>query len=423
MPRSFAAKLLALLALFACLNILSDLQISTTAQARVKLGIDVLADTRFEILRGKRVGLLTHQAGVNQFGQSTIDVLRNARQVQLVKLFGPEHGIYGDEKANVPVLDKIDPRTNLPVYSLFGKYRKPTAGMLSGLDVLVIDLQDLGVRSYTYAACMRYAMEAAIENNLEVVVLDRPNPLGGLKVDGPNREEKWRSYVGDFPVPYVHGLTMGELARMAVSEKGILNLSDAERKSAKLSVVTMEGWNRYMSWTNTGLSWIPTSPNIPTFESVVGYSMTGLGAQLGGFKHGIGSEYPFRILTFDKVKLDALKKELEARNIPGVAFETKQFMSGQKEGLYVKITDWKAWRPTELSFHMMQVADKFSRSNPFASTSEGQGNLFNKHVGSSRWWQEITQRGQNSNLSGFIVSWERQAKQFQYRTRKYWLYD
>ena len=186
----------------------------------IYLGIDVLEHNNFRSIAGKHVGLLTHPAGLNRRGESSIDVLRRAPNVGLVALFGPEHGIYGNEKANVPVVDKIDPRTGLPVYSLYGKYRKPTAEMLAGLDALVIDLQDVGVRSYTYVSCMRYAMEACFENGVEVVILDRPNPLGGLKVDGPPLDREWRSYVGAFHVPYVHGLTIAELARIAKHTPG-----------------------------------------------------------------------------------------------------------------------------------------------------------------------------------------------------------
>ena len=164
----------------------------------IHLGIDVLEESGFRAIAGKRVGLLTHPAGLNRRGESSIDVLRRAHNVRLVALFGPEHGIYGNEKANFPVDDRIDSRTGLPVYSLYGKYRKPTAKMLLGLDALVIDLQDVGVRSYTYVSCMRYAMEACFENGVEVVILDRPNPLGGLKVDGPPLDREWRSYVGAF---------------------------------------------------------------------------------------------------------------------------------------------------------------------------------------------------------------------------------
>ena len=168
------------------------------------------------------------------------------------------------------------------------------ANMLSKIDALVIDLQDVGVRCYTYVSCMRYAMEACFENQVEVVVLDRPNPLGGEKMAGPTIDEKWMSYVGAFPMPFVHGMTIGELALWSKKTPGVLKVADSVRKLGKLTIVPMLGWKREMTWPQTGLRWIPTSPNIPSLDSVAGYPMTGLGAQLGGFRHGIGTDHPFR---------------------------------------------------------------------------------------------------------------------------------
>ncbi len=388
----------------------------------IKLGVDVLSDQGFAALRDKRVGLLTHPAGVNRFGMPTVRILEQAQAVNLVALFGPEHGIYGNEKANQPIDNAVDPRTGLPVYSLYGKYRKPTPAMLRGLDTLVIDLQDIGVRSYTFISCMKLAIEACFENGVEVIVLDRPNPLGGLKVDGPPMESTWQSYVGAFQVPYVHGLTIGELARMAVSKAGILDVTDSQRRAGKLSVITMDGWRRYMSWPKLGLKWIAPSPNIPDFPAAVGYAMTGLGAQLGSFQHGIGSEYPFRILTHKRGDLDRLERELKGRAIPGIDFERKRFKSGSDTGLYVRVTNWNAWRPTELSFHMMQIAAMYE-PNPFAKATSNQSSLFNKHVGSTGWWRELSQKGANANRAGYIGIWERQSKQFQLESRRYWLYD
>ena len=265
---------------------------------KVMLGIDVLESRKFAPIAGKKVGLLTHPAGVNRFGTSTIDVLRRARNVKLVALFGPEHGIYGNEKAEVPILDRIDSRTGLPVYSLYGKYRKPTPQMLKNIDVLVIDLQDIGSRSYTYASCMLRAMEACFENGKPVVVLDRPNPLGGIKVDGPGLDIQFKSYVGMFQVPYVHALTIGELARLAKYTKNAMEITSKEQQNGKLTVIPMSGWKRSMLWTDTGLRWVGTSPAVPTVAAAMGYPMTGLGCQLGGFQHGYGTQYPFRFLTF-----------------------------------------------------------------------------------------------------------------------------
>jgi len=393
--------------------------------ATVMPGIDVLEQQQFAGLRGKRIGLLTHPAGVNRFGMSSIDVIRRDPRNNLVALFGPEHGIYGNEKADQPIDDRIDPRTNLPVYSLYGKHRKPTAEMLQKIDALVIDLQDIGVRSYTYVSCMRYAMEACFENNVEVIVLDRPNPLGGLKVDGPPLDKEWLSYVGAFQVPYVHGLTIGELARIAALVPGVLKISEQDRVRGRITVVPMRGWNRRMTWPDTSLQWVPTSPNIPTYESVVGYAMTGLGAQLGGFRHGVGGNFPFRILTFRGQPLDKVESALVKRRIPGLAFPRRTFTNSQGHqatGLYVEVVDWQAWRPTELSFWMMQIACELNPPNPYAAVKNSQANLFNKHVGSTAWWESLVRDGARVDVASFVSGWEVQARSFQEKSRPYWMY-
>lgn len=389
----------------------------------IHLGIDLLEESGFRAVAGKRVGLLTHPAGLNRRGESSIDVLLRAHNVRLVALFGPEHGIYGNEKANVPVDDKIDPRTGLPVYSLYGKYRKPTAKMLTGLDALVIDLQDVGVRSYTYVSCMRYAMEACFENGVEVVILDRPNPLGGLKVDGPPLDREWRSYVGAFHVPYVHGLTIAELARIAKHTPGWMETPEHIRKNGKLTVIPMRGWRRDMLWTKTGLRWVPTSPYIPDLSAVLGYAMTGLGAQEGGFSHGIGTPYPFRLLRYKGKSPDQIKAALESKRIPGLGYRTVKTQSAAGaplSGVYVSVTNWSQARPTELSFHMMQLAASWSSSNPFAASKNPR--LFNKHVGSTAWWNEINQRGAKARVNVFVDQWAQQAKSFQRKAKRFWIY-
>ena len=386
-------------------------------------GIDVMERDGFAVLRGRRVGLLTHPAGVNRRGRSTIDVLREARNVRLVALFGPEHGIYGDEKANVPIEDRTDPRTGLPVFSLYGKYRHPTPQMLSQIDTMVIDLQDIGARSYTYVSCMRYVMETCFENGKEVVVLDRPNPIGGLKVDGPPLEDTWMSYVGAFQVPYVHGLTIGELARMAKDKPGVLKVDDAVRRRGRLHIIPMAGWSRRMLWPDTGLRWIPTSPAIPDLSAVLGYPMTGLGAQLGGFTHGYGTQLPFRLLQYPRTAPETIAAALEARDIPGLTFPVVPFThKGQSHrATYVKVTDWNALRPTELSLHMMDLARQWSPANPFAAASKGQQDLFNKHVGDSRVLNFLIQ-GSPLPISALVADWEMACRRFQQESRAWWLY-
>ncbi len=392
----------------------------------ILLGIDVLERSNFRAISGKRVGLLTHPAGLNRRGESTVDVLLRAQNVRLVALFGPEHGIYGDEAASVPVDDKIDARTGLPVYSLYGQFRRPTAKMLEDIDVMVIDLQDIGVRSYTFTSCMRYTMEACFDHGVEVVVLDRPNPLGGLKADGPPLDRKWRSYVGAFHVPYVHGLTIGELARISKATPGWLEVSEDVRRAGRLTVIPMEGWRRSMLWHQTGLRFHPTSPFIPDLSAVLGYSMTGLGAQLGNFSHGIGTPYPFRFLRYSGKSPEEVKAALQRRNIRGVDFrivETRTRAGAPVRGVLVVVQDWEALRPTELSFHMMQQTAAWEgAASPFRSASANEIDLFNKHVGSTAWWEEIKTRGANARVTAFVDQWTKHAQNFHEQTRPFWLY-
>ena len=401
------------------------ISVTINLEAKFSLGVDYLEETKFDILKGKKIGLLTHPAGVNSRGISTVDVLRSSSQVDLVALFGPEHGIYGNEKAAVPVEDKIDQKTGLPVYSLYGKFRKPTPSMLSKIDCMVIDLQDVGVRCYTYISCMRYAMEACFEEEVQVVVLDRPNPLGGQKMAGPMIDEKWMSYVGAFPMPFVHAMTIGEIALWSKKESGILKISEKARKSGQLAIVPMKNWKRAMTWPQTGLKWIPTSPNIPTLDSVAGYPMTGLGAQMGKFKHGIGTPQPFRFLTFDGISPADLKTELDNLNIAGLSFQLKTLKnnSGKDiEGVYIVLTDWTKWRPTELAFYMMQLSAKWEAPSPFTLAKESEVTLFNKHVGSSAWWNHLFQSGASCEPRKFLIKWDGETRSFKDKVSKYYLY-
>lgn len=404
---------------------LTQFPASSSAQ-KIQLGIDVLVENNFRQVANKRIGLLTHPAGVNRFGRSTIDILYRAKNTRLVALFGPEHGIYGDEKANKPIPNRIDSRTGLPVYSLYGKYRWPSDAMLKGLDAMVIDLQDIGVRSYTYVSCMIRTMESCFANGIEVIVLDRPNPLGGLKVDGPPLDPEWRSYVGDIFTPYVHGLTIAEIAYIARNTKGWLRpekVDSRQLRRAHLTLVPMRGWKRSMLWTDTGLKWIPTSPYIQNLSAVLGYSMVGLGAQEGDFSHGIGTPYPFRLLRYKGKPALEVQRALARLRLPGLQFKilkTKTKAGAPIEGVYTQVTDWNALRPTEVSFYMMQLAARWDSGNPFATSKNA--NLFNKHIGSSAWWKEISTRDSNARVGSFVQLWERQALEFQKKYKRYWLY-
>jgi uncharacterized protein YbbC (DUF1343 family) len=393
----------------------------------VMLGIDVLEADGFAAVRGKRIGLLTHPAGVNRRGVSTLDILRRAPGVQLVALYGVEHGIDGTIPASKNYQDSVHAPTGLPLFSLYnGKSRKPTPAQLKSIDALVIDLQDIGTRSYTFISAMKVCMEACFENGKEVIVLDRPNPLGGLKVDGPPLDSDLMSYVGSFRVPYVHGLTMGELATLAKATPGVLSVPESVRTRGKLTVIPMKGWHRSMRWPETGLKFVPTSPMMRTFGSAAGYAMTGLGCEIGGFKHGIGTGYPFRTLTFPQKSPEELKRALDALHLPGVSFAvigTTGSDGKPMRGVYTEITDWNAWRPTELSLHMMQLAAAWNAKNPFSSASGTDGDLFRKHTGSRALWQALVRDGARTNVAAMHEQWRQRALQYQQQTRRFWLYQ
>ncbi len=401
-------------------------QVATAKEPKILLGIDVLQRQDFKHIKGLNVGLLTNPAGVNNQGISTIDILHQSNEVNLIKLFGPEHGIYGDEKANQPIDDRIDPKTRLPVFSLYGKYRSPTPEMLRGLDAMVIDLQDIGARSYTYVSCMRLVMQACFTHGVQVVILDRPNPLGGLKVDGPMMEEQFRSYVGAFPVPYVHGLTIGELAYAAKESEGWLELSEEVRRRGKLTIIPMFGWKRDMTWNDTGLDWVPTSPAIPTLAAVLGYAIVGLGAEINAFSHGIGTEYPFRFLRFPEISPSELRARLSQIPVEGVrlmVMDSKRSNGVSVKGVYVQVSDWNKLNPTAFSFHMSRLACELSGDNPYAEVTDGRALLYNKHVGSQLWWQEISTRGKDTRVELFLKLWDKQAADFKKWSRQYWIYE
>src|SRR3989440_1894944 len=233
---------------------LASVVIAANARGAVELGIDVLEANGYALLKNKRVGLITNQSGIDSRGVRSRVLLR--KNCNLVALYTPEHGLDGTEKAGRYVRSRRDPVTGLIAHSLYGPTRKPTPEMLRGIDVLVFDLQDIGCRSYTYISTMGRCMEAAGENKIPFVVLDRPNPLGGTRIEGPSVESRWISFVSQFPVPYVHGMTVGELAQM-VNAKGWAGAH------CDLTVVPMHGWSRDMIWGDDLLRWIPTSPNIP----------------------------------------------------------------------------------------------------------------------------------------------------------------
>jgi len=388
---------------------------------KVMLGIDVLAAEGFARIKGLRCGLVTHRAGVNGLGQRTADVLARAPGVKLTKLFGPEHGIDGVAKADATVGHGKDARTGLPVYSLYGATRRPTPEMLSGLDVILIDFQDVGARSYTYISCMRYVIEAcfSLARPVRVIVLDRPNPLGGEKVDGPFLDRKWRSYVGAYETPYVHGLTIGEIARWAVATPGVLELDEAARRRGSLDVVALRGWRRSMTWNLTGLNWTPTSPMINSAKAALGYSMSGLGCMDSGFSHSSAADQNFRFLTYPRRKAADLMAAF-GQAVPGLTLQPQQQADGT-QGVYLAVGDWPKLRPTAISLHMLRQACVWA-PNPFVGLSAGKRELFIKHLGSEAFFDELRTQGARIDLARWMKRWDGDAAAFRARTAPYRLY-
>lgn len=280
-------------------------------EERVRLGNEVLMEEEFSLLDGKKVGLITNHTGVLPGGEFLVDVLV-ARGVNVVALFGPEHGIRGIASAGEHVGDTVDTRTGIRVYSLYGRTKKPTPAMLSGIDVLIYDVQDIGVRFYTYISTMALAMEAAAGAGIQFVVLDRPNPLGGIRIFGPVMNDTLKSFVGLLPIPVVYGLTCGELATMIRGERWMKGMDHLD-----LHIIRMDGWRRSFAWSSTGLSWIPPSPNIPSPQTVEVYPATCY-LEATNISEGRGTDRPFETIGAPFIDGESLEQLLGQSGLRGL---------------------------------------------------------------------------------------------------------
>ena len=280
------------------------------SRPNVMLGDEVFLNETWRELDGRCIGIVTNQTGVTSRLEHIVDAVRRNPQICVKALFAPEHGLRGDHSAGAYVPSYTDPRTNLPVYSLYGPTRHPTAAMLSGIDVLLFDIQDVGARDYTFVSTMAYVMQSAAKYGKEIWILDRPNPVGGAIVEGPVLEPRYRTFVGIYPIALRHGMTLGELAGMFNEAFGI---------HARLRVIPMRGWQRTMLWPDTGLSWIPTSPNIPTWMTALLYPCTGL-AGTAGLNNGVGTHNPFGYAGHYEMDPRRYADALGELDLPGVRF-------------------------------------------------------------------------------------------------------
>jgi uncharacterized protein YbbC (DUF1343 family) len=393
------------------------------AGAAVKLGTDVLRSRDFDILKGKRVGLITNPTGVSSDLQATVDILHQAEGVNLIALFAPEHGIRGDIEAGKYVENYNDSRTGLPVFSLYGKTRKPTKDMLRGIDVLVYDLQDIGVRSYTYISTMGLAMEAAAENDVTFVVLDRPDPLTGERVEGPMLDAQYKSFVGMYSIPYVYGMTAGELAEMINMEGWLAN-----GVRCKLIVVPMEGWKRSMWWDETGLAWVPTSPHIPHARTAMFYVMTGLLGELGTANQGVGYTLPFELVGAPWIDGEKLADYLNSCKLEGVEFRPLWYRpfyfdtaSSRFQGVQIHIRDREQLNMTAVQLTILDALGRlFPQNDIYARAKPDRLDAFDKVNGSSDV-RVALQR--HTSVEELLRSMDRERAHFMIKREKYLLYE
>ncbi|MGA3172537.1 MAG: DUF1343 domain-containing protein [Chthoniobacteraceae bacterium] len=383
---------------------------SARAGAQVLLGIDVLQREHFAPLLGKRVGLITNQTGVNSDGVKTRYILARAPGVDLVALFTPEHGLDGAEPAGHYVSSRRDRLTGRMAWSLYGPTRKPTPEMLDGIDTLVYDMQDIGCRSYTYISTLINCMDAAGEKGIDVVVLDRPNPLGGIRIEGPGMEDRWRSFVGPLPVPYVHGMTAGELARMADACGWV-------QPRCHLTVIQMRGWSRQMSWEDTGLRWVQPSPNIPYQTSPLYYVATGMIGELAGMETGVGSSEPFEVAAANHASYSRVMAEMERLRPDGVSFEP--YVEGGFGGVRLHIQPHSEANLTGLGIYLLAGLNAGRDPNLFDISDGDKLQMFFKCYGSGSI-RDYFDRGVSPGR--IVASWAGGVSRFEWERRPYLLY-
>lgn len=382
------------------------------AQGRVRLGIEVLLSDSAHLVRGKRVGLITNHTGVVPDGRSSIDLLHNAAGVRLTALFAPEHGIRGQAAAGERIETTVDSATGVPVYSLYGETRVPTADMLRNVDVVLYDIQDVGARVYTYQWTMALSAEAVTTHGKEFIVLDRPNPVRGDRVEGGILDVQFRSFVGQYPVALRYGLTAGELMRYLVG---------AGHVKGNVKVVPMSGWRRNMWWTDTGLPWRNPSPNIRSPDAAVLYTGT-VFFEGTNLSEGRGTPSPFQLVGAAWLK-DAgeIARELNEKRIPGVSFDTTSVLveAGQKWAghripmIRVAVTDRESVKAYRVGLEMLRT-------------------IYRRHKGEFQWRTSSIDRLSGSTrlrdaieldqIEALITAWDRESREFEQRSAQYRIY-
>ena len=382
--------------------------------SQVRVGADVFIEAHLGLVKGKNVGLITNQTGRLASGDFFLDALLQ-RSVNVIALFGPEHGIRGEAAAGESVRNGRDVETGIPIYSLYGDTRKPTPDMLRNVDVLIYDIQDVGARFYTYISTMALAMEAAAQAKISFVVLDRPNPLGGIKVDGPILEDSLKSFVGMFPIPVVYGMTCGELARM-INGEGWL----AGNVKADLTVIRMEGWKRGMAWEATGLAWIRTSPNIPTSSTAKVYPATCF-LEATNVSEGRGTPRPFQTIGAPFIESDKLSATLTDLHLEGVTFNPVSFTPTSSKykgiechGVFIEVTDEQSFQPVITGLHIIRRIEQMYPSDFILKTKP-----FDRLMGSAGI-RDLVANVESAQITA--IDWHEDLDAFKSAASRYFLY-
>ncbi|MFW5759266.1 MAG: exo-beta-N-acetylmuramidase NamZ domain-containing protein [Bacteroidota bacterium] len=391
-------------------------------QAQVKTGIEVLREKKFEPLLGKRVGLITNPTGVDRNLKSTIDILAEADNFELVALYGPEHGVRGNYSAGDLVGNDYDTKTGIPMFSLYGSTRKPTPEMLEDIDILIYDIQDIGSRSYTYISTMGLAMEAAAENDIEFMVLDRPNPLGGYKFEGPLVEKEFESFVSQFPIPYVHGFTVGELATF-INNEGLL----ADGVKAKLTVINMKGWERRMAFEDTGLPWVMSSPHIPQYQSAYFYPVSGIIGELYSINIGVGYTLPFQVFGAAWIKdPETLAENLNQLKLPGVQFRPIHYRPYYTDlkgkdlgGVQVHIPYVVKSNLSIIQFYVIQEIYKLYPDYNVFELAPERLEMFDKVSGTDKIRKTFQE---NFLVEDILDMWNEESERFAKKAKEYFVY-
>jgi len=395
--------------------------ISFTQEKNLLTGADILIKDHLDLLKGKNIGIVTNHTAVLKNGTHLVDTLNSIMDINIIALFGPEHGIRGISEAGKEIKNDVDLKTGIPVYSLYGKNKKPTEEMLKDVDLLLYDIQDIGVRFYTYISTLFYLLQAAAENNIPVIVLDRPNPIDGVTIEGPVLKEELKSFVGIATLPVRYGMTAGELAKLFLGEK-----YSGENLKPDLTVIKLQGWERESFYNDYDFKWIPPSPNIPTLESALAYPGTCL-LEGTNISEGRGTKNPFVTVGSPFINNSELVEEMNRCGLEGVKLKAVSFtpvkIPGVAEnpkyenqlcnGIFIEITDKRKFKGFEFGIKLLSSLIKlYPESFRFNS-------YFDKLSG-DKTLRELLLKGIPANE--IISYWQKETENFKSVREKYLLY-